>query len=516
MEVSQIQRRRQCEVSKPLNNLRRRHRRLQRKAEALEDALKAAHERLQLTGKAMRQMEHTIACQQAQVDSLKQSTEHTPERHFLDPNVYGHSFAASMVALCVNLATIMPLRTISKALEVTLSALGIQASIPDRETITRWCKRLGLDRITQNQNSPRLKNRPDMIWIVDHSNQIGTQKVLVILGISAEALPSDGQTLALDQVEVLAIEPGESWKRDDVREVYRKLASQVGRPRWVLCDGAVELRESVDVLCDQEHTTDVLRDFKHFAANRFESLIGRSDDFTNFLGAMGKTRCLLQQSELAHLTPPGLKTKARFMNIEPIIAWAQMALAVLDNPQEPESGVQDLHKLEQRLGWLRDYREQIASWKRCCDIIALSLRWINTHGLRRETAEQIRSSLALERASHCDLSDQMLDVLLEFLECSSAGLKPGQRTWISSEVLESAFGLFKRREGQQSRGGFTGLIISLPTLLQRWTVAEVRESLRRTTLKAVNDWTATALGATLWSRRAVAFRKFGATKCPKL
>src|SRR5690606_11633817 len=112
------------------------------------------------------------------------------------------------------------------------------------------------------------KNRADMIWIVDHSNQIGTQKVLVIVGIPASDLPDVGQTLSLDQLEVLMIRPGESWKRDDVRKVYRELAVQIGPPRWVLCDGAVELRESVDALCDKDHTTDVLRDFKHFAANR--------------------------------------------------------------------------------------------------------------------------------------------------------------------------------------------------------------------------------------------------------
>jgi hypothetical protein len=80
--------------------------------------------------------------------------------------------------------------------------------------------------------------------------------------------------------------------------------------------------------------------------------------------------------------------------------------------------------------------------------------------------------------------------------------------------LESVFAIFKRREGQQSRSGFTGLIVSLPTLLRSWSAAEVRAGLRRTDMKTVNQWVEQTVGATLWSKRAQAFAHFG-KKCPK-
>lgn len=59
----------------------------------------------------------------------------------------------------------------------------------------------------------------------------------------------------------------------------------------------MELRESGDALCDEHVTVIVLQDWKHFATDRFESLIGRAEEFQRFLSAMGKTRCLVQQSE---------------------------------------------------------------------------------------------------------------------------------------------------------------------------------------------------------------------------
>lgn len=514
MEVSHISRQGQSAIQNRWSSLQRRHQRLRRKHERANEALATAQQQLLAAGETIRRLEQTIACKQVEIEAHSQQRQQGQTGYFRDPAVYGHRYAASMIALCVNLANVMPLRTIPKALQIILSVLGIKTLVPNRETITRWCKRLGLDRVTQNQTSPRLKSRSDMIWIVDHSNQIGTQKVLVILGIPASELPALNETLSLDKLEVLMVRPGESWTRDDVRAVYRELAAQIGCPRWVLCDGAVELRESVDALCDEHHTSDVLRDFKHFAANRFESLIGRSEEFQRFLSAMGKTRCLVQQTELAHLTPPSLKTKARFMNIEPMIAWGEMILAVLEDPRAPQSGVLNVAKLEQRLGWLREYREQIASWKRCCDVIGSSLWWINTHALQRDTQQQLRGWLEPQRVDRCELSDRMFELLLEFLVSSSSGLGTGERAWLSSEVLESVFALFKRREGQQSRSGFTGLIVSLPTLLRSWSAAEVRAGLRRTDMETVNQWVEQTVGATLWSKRAQAFAHFG-KKCPK-
>ena len=68
------------------------------------------------------------------------------------------------------------------------------------------------------------------------------------LGIRAADLPEPGQTLPLKAMQVLAVVPGENWKREDVRREYQKLAQRIGAPRYLLTDGAVELRDRADVL----------------------------------------------------------------------------------------------------------------------------------------------------------------------------------------------------------------------------------------------------------------------------
>src|SRR5690606_8030659 len=96
-----------------------------------------------------------------------------------------------------------------------------------------------------NQSQQR---HEDWIWLVDHSNQIGQEKVLAILGVRASRLPAPGQTLQHSDVHILALVPGTQWKRDDVRAQYQALQEKIGTPWMLISDGAVELRESADVL----------------------------------------------------------------------------------------------------------------------------------------------------------------------------------------------------------------------------------------------------------------------------
>ena len=182
-----------------------------------------------------------------------------------------------------------------------------------------WACRVGIAELEKP-----VQASDDWIWMADHSNQIGKEKVLQIIGIRASELPPRGSTLRHEDMTVLAVVPGTDWKREDVREQYEMLAKRIGPPRYLLTDGAVELRESADTLGKPGKEVIVLRDMKHYAANVFERLIGKSDRFKDYLSHLGRTRSSIQQTELSHFTPPPQKPKARFMNLGPTLRWGQM------------------------------------------------------------------------------------------------------------------------------------------------------------------------------------------------
>lgn len=115
--------------------------------------------------------------------------------------------------------------------------------MPDWTTIRTWVLRVGVAAIKQP-----VEQADDWIWMADHSNQIGPEKALSIIGLRASNMPPPGQTLKHDDVRVLDRSPGTSWKREDMAEAYGQLAQQCGAPLALLVDGAVELREGAETL----------------------------------------------------------------------------------------------------------------------------------------------------------------------------------------------------------------------------------------------------------------------------
>ena len=64
--------------------------------------------------------------------------------------------------------------------------------------------------------------------------------------------------------------------------------------------------------------------------------------------------------------------------------------------------------------------------------------------------------------AHTEQTIKVREELLNFVREESSKAKPGERLLGSSEVIESVFGKLKRMERDQSKSGFTGLLLSVP------------------------------------------------------
>ena len=167
--------------------------------------------------------------------------------------------------------------------------------------------------------------------------------------------------------------------------------------------------------------------------------------------------------------------------------------------------------MNEKLGWVRGFRDDLATWNRCEEVMQASLSFINRHGLYRGAAARLKNVLDQVADKHppdCALSRAMASKLIAFVEESERQLVEGERTWLSTENLESLFGRYKQLEGQHSKGGFTSLIAALPMLLTHWTPARVRVSLSAISVKEMKGWTRKNLGTTLTSKRTTAYKEF--------
>lgn len=421
-----------------------------------------------------------------------------------DPPVTRHGYGARMVTLCVNVARQVGLRATATVLATVFEWLGLDQPVPHWTSIRGWLQRLGVAAIDEPAEPA-----DDWVWMADHSNQIGAEKALVVLAVRASKLPEPGTPLAHEDVRVLTVEPGTKWKREDMARVYDELAERFGAPRAVLTDGAVELREGAAVLKNRRCDTIVLGDFKHKAANVLSSVLGSDPRFASFQTQVARARCTVQQTELAHLVPPGAKPKARFMNLASTLRWGTVALWLLDHPEARGRRGISPERMEAKLGWLGEYAEDVPRWTACQRVVSAGVTFVNEQGLFRGAADRFQELVAAELT--CDASREVAARLTAFLRESEEKLREGERLPLSTEILESSFARYKQLERQHSKGGFTGLLASFGALLRPATPDRVRAAFARVSVKEAQHWIKQHVTETLTAKRQAAYREHRST-----
>ena len=423
----------------------------------------------------------------------------------------GFQFNLTTIATAIELGKRVGFRAAADAMQIVFDMLEIDMRVPSHDAIAQWTLRLGVASLEDT-----FEKEERVLWMADHSSQIGKERLLLIVGVALKDLPPPGTTLTFDKLKVLAMVPGQSWKKEDVEREYLKLAKQIGSPVYLLCDGATELRDAAQKLEKNGEKTIVLGDLKHHAANILEKEIGRSERFSTFLSEVGLARNRVQQTVLDQFAPPTLRSKSRFMNLGSLFNWATMVLYHLNTPgSQSRSEISD-GRMEQKLGWLREYANDLVGWNACQNVIDDSLLVINQHGLDAHTAGLLEQALSEANSNwrNEDCSATRIGVQLsDWINQSFKKLHADERAWLSTEILESLFGKFKQLERQQSKGGFTRLIAAIPTLCLRVTREIVRASFQRVDSKALKKWIQNSLGTTLTARRNAAYRESRSKTC---
>lgn len=403
-----------------------------------------------------------------------------------------------MISLAVSLGRSVGFRGAERSLRLMFDWLNVEQNTPSWTAIRGWLQRVGIAEMRQP-----LMPGEDLVIMADHSNQIGTEKVMVALAVNASELPEPGKTLTHENIRVLEVKPSSQWKTEDMEREYKALADKHGTPRAVLVDGAAELRDGAKCLAEQREDTIVLRDFKHYAANVLKSLLGNDEHFKEVGTKAGRTRSAIQQTELAHLTPPSPKQKARFMNLASTIRWLAMIVWLLRNPDAAARKGISAERMEEKLGWVLQYEHDIAVWQECQDVVSRSLTFINEQYLFKGAADDLRGVIG-DSLRH-DRSKELARRLIDFVRDTEQHLHDGERLPMSTEILESTFGLYKQLEGQHSKGGFTSLLACLPALLRPATPDLIREAFGRVSAKDVTAWVKSHIGSTVTSRRNAAY-----------
>lgn len=371
-----------------------------------------------------------------------------------------------------------------------------QGFIPHATTGRMWLLRLGYYKL----HAP-LEQADDWIWLADHAVEIGKHQFLGIVGIRLANLPAPGECLKLSDMTPVALFPVESSTQAIVHQQLEAVVAETGiMPAATLSDEGRDLSGGIDRFCQADPETTRYRDLPHMAARLLKKRLERNECWNAFIKQVTQTKFETNQTELAFLVPPRLRSKARYMNLQSMLRWAERVLTVLDDPSLVAPSLCSIDRLHTKFAWLREYREDIEVWSSWLALTDATLDIVRRNGYCTSTADDVKR--VLTEISHTHETELLKQELLKIVNAESSKPSAGTRMPGSTEILESSFGKLKEIEGAQSRSGFTSLILLWAALFGATTSQLIRQALTEVPVKLVHAWVRNSLGQTIQSKRA--------------
>lgn len=392
-------------------------------------------------------------------------------------------------------------------LQLILSSIGIRASAraveitnhhnatnengsPSWYTGRLWLMKLGLYKLNETKVQAN-----DWIWIADHSIQLGTEKVLVVLGIRAINIPEE-RALAFSDMIPLGLFISKNTNGEKVAEQLQGLAKEYGEPMHIVSDGGPDLKSGIDTFINRSSNTKFIYDIKHKIAIHLKKLLSSDKSWLSFCELCSKAQGYMRQTDNAALAPPNQRSKSRYMNIDRLINWAKKVLTL---EQSEVIELFDKKKYDSCLSWLNTYKSDIESWERLMRISELVVKHVATYGIYSGIKDAMW--LECEAMSTCQLSQQLTDLVVQDIATNEGKLKPGYKTIGSSDVIESLFGCYKNLEKQQAASGFTSLILAIPALVGDKSKAIVKKAMEGIKIKHIKSWVRENIGLSVQAKR---------------
>lgn len=371
-----------------------------------------------------------------------------------------------------------------------------QGYIPHATSGRMWLLRLGYYRLHEP-----IEAADDWCYLLDHAIQIGKHRFLGIIGIRLSKLPLLGECLRLSDLRPIALLPVEKSTQEIVHQQLETLQIQTGiTPAAMLSDAGSDLIGGIVRFCQAHPQTQAFGDLPHKAALLLKKRLKEDARWCAFIKQATQTKFETNQTELAFLVPPTLRSKARYMNLQSMLTWAQRILTVLENPALIPQSFCSNERLQTKFAWLLEYRVEIALWSSWLALIDASLDLVRRCGYCDATNQAIAP--LLEKLCDSEVKSQLASELITIIKNECSKVASGGRVPGSTEILESSFGKLKSIEGDQSNSGFTSLLLVWPALFGTITPSTIQEAMTTVPTKLVHTWVDDNLGSTVQSKRA--------------
>jgi hypothetical protein len=376
----------------------------------------------------------------------------------------------------------------------TLNGLGIAVG-PCAETIRLWLLRVGL--FLLRRPLPRCT---DWVYLLDLTIQLGRHKCLVVLGISLAAFREKGFRLDHHDIHVLSVQVLTLCTAATINRHLTKVRKRTGTPVQIVSDHGNDVRAGIRLFRRKYKGTTEIYDITHGLAVLLKHYLEPDARWTDFVKAVARTRQQLQQTVGSFLQPPAWRQKARYLNLEGHLEWANDMIVLLKAKADATlaeqlgySTQQSRVWLEEKLGWLREYQEDVRQWTYFQKVVKGAEKEIKHNGLRHDSGRRVRDALqAVEPATERERCFRR--EVLELVYGEGGKVPAGQNYVGSTDVLESLFGKYKEVAEQGPCKEITANVLMIPLFATTLTADLLRQALESVREEDVRLWLEQQLG----------------------
>lgn len=357
-----------------------------------------------------------------------------------------------------------------------------------------WLLRLGYYKLERAK-----EKAGDWIWIVDHTVQWGKEKCLLILGLRQSQLPPIELYIEHQDVEPIALLPVEDSNGEIVYQQLTLAAEKTGVPRQIIADYGTDIKSGIEQFCQENRRSCYTYDIRHKTAAILKRELKDDEPWNEFTKMAAKTRQRVKQTQLAALSPPNQRSKSRYLNLGELVQWGQQKLFYLDLQKDNPDGTFNPGQMEEKLGRLRNYRNHLVQWQELLDKVKTTEDYMKFVGIFDDCHIHLKKHLNSKLTT--DRAKIVRRELLSFAEQQAGNAKKDERLLASSEVIESVFGKFKNIENNQSKSGFSSMVLSLAAMVSKTTGDTIRKALKAVPTKKVHEWFKDNIGDSLQSKK---------------
>ena len=301
----------------------------------------------------------------------------------------------------------------------------------------------------------------------------------------------------------LLLQPGSESTGDVVCEQLLGVVKRTGVPRAILTDGGRNLLKGIALFRESHPHVSHNNDIVHKTALCLKKILAADDRWKEFLKQCGLSRKHCAKTAMAFLAPPTVRDQARYMNLQAVLKWAANMRQFINDPALNDGTHVEPWKVTIEFKWMEEFAESIEQWQRLLDIIEQAVHYVRWEGYHHKASRELEQRLVGLRGYA--LGDELIAQLLTFVHDQSQTADAHERLLGSTECLESLIGKGKRLEGQQSRSGFTKMVLGMAACVVKPTCQAVQTALEAVKTKDLQAWATENLGQTLQAKRRLAF-----------